>query len=57
MEEQVRHQLQNGAYDRLGTLESFTEKLTEDLRSVSHDPNNRFQGAGSSCRPLFFSEF
>ncbi|HEX3126908.1 MAG TPA: S41 family peptidase [Thermoanaerobaculia bacterium] len=37
MEEQVRHQLQSGAYDRLGTVESFTEKLTEDLRSVSHD--------------------
>src|SRR5215213_725735 len=37
MEEHVRRQLQSGAYDRLGTLESFTEKLTEDLRSVSHD--------------------
>lgn len=37
MEEKVRHQLQSGAYDRLGTLESFTEKLTDDLRSISHD--------------------
>lgn len=37
MEEHVQRQLQSGAYDRLGTLESFTEKLTEDLRSVSHD--------------------
>jgi hypothetical protein len=37
MEEQVRRQLWSGAYDRLGTLEIFTEKLTEDLRSVSHD--------------------
>ena len=30
-------QSQSGAYDRFGTLESFTQKLTEDLRSVSHD--------------------
>jgi hypothetical protein len=37
MEEHVRRQLQSSAYDRLGTLETFTEKLTEDLRSVSHD--------------------
>ena len=37
MEEHVRHQLQAGAYDRLGTLDVFTQKLTEDLRSVSHD--------------------
>jgi retinol-binding protein 3 len=37
MEEHVRRQLQSGAYDRLGTWETFTEKLTEDLRSVSHD--------------------
>ena len=37
MEEHVRRRLQSGAYDRLGTLEIFTEKLTEDLRSVSHD--------------------
>lgn len=33
----MRRQLQSGAYDRLGTLEVFTQKLTEDLRSVSHD--------------------
>ncbi|MFL6200878.1 MAG: S41 family peptidase [Thermoanaerobaculia bacterium] len=37
MEEQVRRQLRSGAYDRLGTLEIFAHKLTEDLRSVSHD--------------------
>ncbi|HEX4963379.1 MAG TPA: S41 family peptidase [Thermoanaerobaculia bacterium] len=37
MEEHVRRQLKSGAYDRLGTLEAFTQKLTEDLRSVSHD--------------------
>jgi hypothetical protein len=37
MEEHVRRQLQSGVYDRLGTLETFTQKLTEDLRSVSHD--------------------
>jgi hypothetical protein len=33
----VRRQLQSGAYDHLGTLETFAQKLTEDLRSVSHD--------------------
>jgi len=37
MEEHVRRQLQSGAYDHLGTLEAFTQELTEDLRSVSHD--------------------
>jgi retinol-binding protein 3 len=37
MEEHVRRQVQSGAYDRLGTLDAFTQKLTEDLRSVSHD--------------------
>ena len=37
MEEHVRRQLQSGAYDRFGTLETFTQNLTEDLRSVSHD--------------------
>jgi len=37
MEERMRQQLKSGAYDRLGTLDVFTEKLTEDLRSVSHD--------------------
>lgn len=37
MEEHLRRQLKSGAYDRLGTLEAFTPKLTEDLRSVSHD--------------------
>lgn len=37
MEEHVRRQLASGAYDRLGTMEAFTQKLTEDLQSVSHD--------------------
>jgi hypothetical protein len=37
MEEQMRRQLDSGAYDRLGTLETFTNKLTEDLQSVSRD--------------------
>ncbi|HKI03100.1 MAG TPA: S41 family peptidase [Thermoanaerobaculia bacterium] len=37
MEEHVRSQSKSGAYDRLGTLDAFTERLTEDLRSVSHD--------------------
>lgn len=37
MEEHVRSQLKSGAYDSLGTMDAFTEKLTEDLQSVSHD--------------------
>ena len=37
MEEHVRRQLKAGAYDRLGALDAFTQKLTEDLQSVSHD--------------------
>lgn len=37
MEEHVRRQLKAGAYDRLGTLDAFTQKLTEDLQSISHD--------------------
>jgi hypothetical protein len=37
MEERMRSQLKSGAYDRLGKLDAFTDKLTEDLRSVSHD--------------------
>src|SRR3954451_19706473 len=37
MEESMRSQLKSGAYDRLGTMDVFTEKLTTDLRSVSHD--------------------
>ncbi|HSG38557.1 MAG TPA: S41 family peptidase, partial [Thermoanaerobaculia bacterium] len=35
--EHVRRQLKSGAYDRLGTLDAFTRKLTEDLQSVSRD--------------------
>ncbi len=37
MEEHMRRQLKSGAYDKLGTLDAFTQKLTEDLQSVSHD--------------------
>ncbi|HEX9667965.1 MAG TPA: S41 family peptidase [Thermoanaerobaculia bacterium] len=37
MEEHVRRQLASGAYDRLATLDAFTEKLTEDLQSVRKD--------------------
>ncbi len=37
MEKHARQQLEIGAYDRLGTLDAFAQKLTEDLRSVSHD--------------------
>ena len=37
MAELLRRQLASGAYDGLATLDAFTEKLTEDLRSVSHD--------------------
>jgi retinol-binding protein 3 len=37
MEAHVRQQLASGAYDRLGTLDVFVQKLAEDLRSVSHD--------------------
>jgi hypothetical protein len=37
MEEHMRSQLKSGAYDRLGRMDTFADKLTEDLRSVSHD--------------------
>jgi hypothetical protein len=37
MEEHMRRQLKSGAYDKLGTLDAFTQKLTEDLQSVSKD--------------------
>jgi hypothetical protein len=37
MEEHVRRQLKSGAYDRLETMDAFTQKLAEDLRSISHD--------------------
>ena len=37
MEEHVRRQLKSGAYDSLGTMDVFTQKLTEDLQSISHD--------------------
>ena len=37
MEEHVRAQLKSGAYDRLGRMDEFTQKLTEDLQSVSRD--------------------
>jgi hypothetical protein len=37
MEEHLRRQLAAGAYDKLGDMIAFTDKLTEDLQSVSHD--------------------
>ncbi|HEX5760344.1 MAG TPA: S41 family peptidase [Thermoanaerobaculia bacterium] len=37
MGEHVRRQMQSGAYDGLTTLDAFTQKLTEDLQSVSKD--------------------
>jgi hypothetical protein len=37
MEEHMRSQLKSGAYDRLGRMDTFADKLTADLRSVSHD--------------------
>lgn len=37
MAELLRRQLASGAYDGLTALDAFTEKLTADLRSVSHD--------------------
>ena len=37
MEEHVRRQQKSGAYDQLGLLPDFAQKLTEDLQSVSHD--------------------
>ncbi|HEX6865089.1 MAG TPA: S41 family peptidase [Thermoanaerobaculia bacterium] len=37
MEAHLRSQLKSGAYDRLGKMDEFTQKLTEDLQSVSHD--------------------
>jgi hypothetical protein len=37
MQTYVRTQLANGAYDDIDTLVDFTDKLTEDLRSICHD--------------------
>ena len=33
----IRDQLRKGAYDSLALLPDFTSKVTEDLRSVTHD--------------------
>ncbi len=37
MEEFMRRQLKNKAYDNITRLDEFTQKLTEDMQSVSHD--------------------
>jgi hypothetical protein len=37
MGDHLRRQLHGGAYDTLDDLVAFTQKLTEDLRSISHD--------------------
>lgn len=57
MEEHLRRQIKNGAYDSLTDLETFTLKLTEDLRSISHDLHIRVGWApedppGAGGQPL-----
>jgi hypothetical protein len=37
MEERLRNNLREGAYDKLSEQGAFLSRLTEDLRSVSHD--------------------
>ncbi len=37
MDDHIHQQLAEGAYDDLDSLPAFTEQLTEDLRSISHD--------------------
>jgi hypothetical protein len=37
MERHVRQLLQDGAYDEITTVPRFTQRLTQDLRSISHD--------------------
>jgi hypothetical protein len=37
MDEFVRQQMADGAYDDLNTVREFTSALTRDLRSISHD--------------------
>ncbi len=45
MGELLARQLAGGAYDDLKDLESFAQKLTEDLQSVSHDLHLRVRWA------------
>ena len=37
MERYVRQRRQDGAYDEIATVPQFTQVLTQDLRSISHD--------------------
>ena len=37
MAEHIRKQFQEGKYDSLATLQELTSRLTEELRSISHD--------------------
>jgi hypothetical protein len=37
MQEHIRNQLQSGAYADIDDVEDFAERLTTDLRSISHD--------------------
>ena len=37
MERHVRQRLRDGAYDEVNTVPQFTQMLTQDLRSISHD--------------------
>src|SRR5689334_12609663 len=37
MREFINSQLQNGAYDNITDPAEFSNKLTDDLRSISHD--------------------
>ncbi|MDH4158390.1 MAG: S41 family peptidase [candidate division Zixibacteria bacterium] len=37
MEELMRRQLKNKAYEKITRLDEFTQKLTEDMQSISHD--------------------
>jgi hypothetical protein len=41
MIEHLRDRLRAGAYDDLGDLGAFTDRLTEDLQSISHDRHLR----------------
>ncbi len=56
MGEHLRQQVASGAYDRLATVDVFTQKLTEDLQSISHDLHLRVmwdpdQGAEEAAGP------
>ncbi len=45
MIELIQGNLEKGAYDALDTLPAFTERLTEDLQSISHDLHLRVRPA------------